>query len=92
MPTNVWNHTLDLSAFYHDDSLTIREKAQRVVDTIKRQAWYESEWTFEIEDVVEEFEDFARVGDSVALFDKIMDDLYDFANGERIWVKTREGM
>lgn len=92
MPTNVWTYTLDLSAFYHDDSLTLREKAARIVTMVENSRFFEADWTFSIQDFVEEMGDFAREGDSPEIFNRLMRDLYAYADAYRVWVKTTEGM
>jgi hypothetical protein len=92
MPTNVWTYTLDLSDFYHDDTLTLGEKASKVAGRIEISAFFRNDWTFEIQDILDEFSDFAKFGSSVGMFDEIMRGLYDYADGDRIWIKTTEGM
>lgn len=93
MLTNTWTYTLDLSDFYHNDSLTLCEKASKIAARIEVSPFYRGEdWDFAIQDVVEEFSDFARFGSSTAIFDDIMNGLYDYADTHRVWVKTREGM
>jgi hypothetical protein len=93
MPTNTWTYTLDLSDFYHDDALTLAEKANKIAGRIEVSSFFRGQdWSFAIQDVLEEFSDFAKFGSSAEIFDRIMRDLYAYADDVRIWVKTREGM
>lgn len=92
MPTNTWMYTLDLSAFYHAEDLTLREKAMRIVTKVEHARFFETAWTFALQDFVEEMGDFARTGDSVEIFDRLMSYLYEYADTYCVWIKTREGM
>ena len=92
MPTNDWKYVLDLSAFYHAEDLTLREKATRIVTLVENSRFFEAAWTFDLQDFVEEMGDFAREGTSVEIFDSLMENLYDYADAYRVWVKTTEGM
>lgn len=95
---NKWKYTMDLSGFYKDDSISVEEKGRLVSATLKRLLninWL-SHVKYRIEELIEEFNCISGDGEPpetteftpVEDFDARMDDLYDFADRERIWVKT----
>jgi hypothetical protein len=89
MTTETWTYTFNLDDIYYSDALSLRDKANIIANRIERSRFFQAEWTFTIADVVDEFRDFGRYGDSVELFDGIMRHLYDYADTYRVWVKTR---
>lgn len=99
-----WQNTLDLADFYRSDKLTIQEKAELVVQELKRLLENSTTITEDMPeydeglDIIDSFE--ALASDSsgtVEDFDYVMEELYNWAdtplsegwNGKKLcWVKT----
>lgn len=92
MPTNDWKYVLDLSDFYRDEHMLIANKAGRIASRIEGSRFFENEWTSAIDDVVNDLRDFSDGGTSLAEFDDIMRELYEYADVFRVWIKTTKGM
>jgi len=93
MPT--WDATLSLKDFYHDDELSIAEKAEKVSNVIRAKfanVLDNDKDNFD-EDLDSLAADFRRISahDRVTAnhFDNIMSDLYDWADWNRVWIETR---
>ncbi len=86
-----WEYALDFHNFYHDDNLTIGEKAKKIYTILSKfYKKYENLEAFsgtELDDIINEFEENIELND-VASFDIAMYNLYDFADSKRIWIKT----
>lgn len=77
-----WGYTLDLTDFWRAD-LPWFKKRDILVGRIEAQPWYD-ENDYELVDILF---DIANV-ESVQQFDRDWDKFYDYADDNRIWVKT----
>ena len=77
-----WKYTINLSEFYHDDNLTINEKGKRIVEISK---YFRIIKDAELENILFLFNDVESIED----FDEIMNYFYDWADINRVWIKTR---
>ncbi|UDL16655.1 hypothetical protein SEA_ATUIN_262 [Arthrobacter phage Atuin] len=80
-----WNHDLNISDFFHDDDLTITEKAEKISERLKSRPWFDGlTYKEDLEGLLEELTDMEDADD----FDMIWDQMYDIFDAERIWVRT----
>lgn len=97
-----WRKTVRLKDLLNDDSsdVSTRECASKFAERLKRLPEYQDD--FELEQIVSEFEDIAidgSTGDDVFggrftlcdWFNKVLSDLYDWADSERIWIGGERG-
>lgn len=81
-----WDHTIDFMSFWNDDDMSIGDKGKAVAAEIKRVFP-----TFgnddELEEIVDGFEHDVGKYDVLA-FDCLLENLYDWADENRVWVAT----
>ena len=83
-----WNYTLDLP-FFHDEELSLHDKAIKIVETVKARSWYEKlDYLDEMEAILEELADAGEAND-IPWFDTVWNAAYDIFDAERVWVKTQ---
>lgn len=87
MPTNVWRHTLDIKAVWNDDAMGLPEKGKAIAERIKAAPFYPGADGGDLEQIVEELED-AAAEDNYQWFDMVWAAFYDWADAERVWVRT----
>lgn len=87
MPRPVWKHTLDVSEFFHDDKLSVVEKAHKVGAMIRRQRWF-SEDDFTLDEIAGAFCDMTDEDDDGQYFDDWWSSFYDWCDEARVWVTT----
>ena len=80
----VWKHMLDVSDVFHDDGMTVNEKAAAIVARIMASPFWDEDDLNGLVAVVEELEDC----DEVDWFDAVWDSFYDWADSNRVWVQT----
>lgn len=91
-----WKYTLNISKIWHDDDLDIQEKADYIRKTIQRMFStnldFESEnYDEDLDIVVENLADLSSYDEDLSdvdSFDEIWDAFYDWADFNRVWVKT----
>lgn len=87
-----WEQILDLSEFYNDDSVSIQEKARRIMDMIEHEVMPNFD-DDELVNVVLMFEIAEDEDSTEHNFDCAMGSLYDWGDdGHRLWVRTHEGV
>lgn len=82
----VWDLTLDVSPWYHNEELTFEQRRDAIVRKIRNSPW--PKHNEELEEILAEL---AEVRDEDE-FNLIWDDLYDIADLDpnyRVWIKTR---
>lgn len=82
----VWDLTLDVSLWYHNEELTFEQRRDAIVRKIRN-----SPWPAHNEELEEILAELAEVRDEDE-FNFIWDDLYDIADLDpryRVWIKTR---
>ena len=93
MPT--WDATLSFKDFYHDDELSIAEKAEKVSNAItaKFASILDSDkdnFDEDLDLLVRDFSNLSAYNKAEAdHFDNIMSDLYDWADWNRVWIETQ---
>ncbi len=80
-----WKHTLDIKAIWDNEEMPLPEKGKAIVEKIKAAPFYGDD--DELEMIVEELGDAAEA-DDVRWFDMVWNAFYDWADAERVWVKT----
>jgi hypothetical protein len=81
----IWDLTLDLSPWFHNEELTFEQRRDAIVNKIRR-----SPWPNKNEEVIDILEELAEVETSEE-FNEILGDLYDIADlyeDYRVWIKT----
>jgi hypothetical protein len=90
-----WDATLNFKDFYHDDELSIAEKAERVSKAIiaRFAKILDSDsdiFDEDLDSLVLDFSNLSAYGRAEAShFDNIMSDLYSWADYNRVWIETR---
>jgi hypothetical protein len=90
-----WDTTLRLKDFYHDDELTIAQKAEKVSNALiaKFSTILDSDkdnFDEDLDSLVTDFQSLSAFDKVEANhFDNIMSDLYDWADWNRVWIETR---
>lgn len=78
----VWAETIDLSAFWHDESISFMEKRDRIVAAIKVSRWFVAA-DDDLQMCVENIADAASEDE----FDDYWGELYDLADYARVWIE-----
>lgn len=96
-----WKHDIDVSGFYHNDTLPPRRKGQLLAAKLRQKVLPSYASDNELKDIIEEFDDLPEIGlvvDGEAMikseveeeFNGIMEDLYNWADTDhRLWIKTQ---
>jgi hypothetical protein len=87
MPMPRWKHTLDIKAVWEDEEMPLPEKGKAICEKIKAAPFYPGPDGDDLEMIVEELEDAAKE-DDVDWFDQVWSAFYDWADANRVWVKT----
>lgn len=87
---SVWTNQLRIADVFHDDSISLKTKTDRIVSRIRLSSWYKPlrENNYDIEDLLEELDDAGAEGDT-EWWDAVWSGLYDIFDAERVWVTTR---
>ena len=80
-----WKHTLDIKAVWDDDEMDLPEKGKAIVEKIKAAPFWEEGG--ELEELVDELADAAEADDE-HWFNLVWIGFYDWADAERVWVRT----
>lgn len=82
----VWDETIHV-AFFHDETLSFKRKRNMFVAAVKRSAWFKGEDELsELHQVVDEISD----AEDADHFDFCINEIYDMADFDRIWITTLE--
>jgi hypothetical protein len=84
---NRWKHTLDVKDLWDDDEMGLPEKGKAIAGRIRAMPFWGKDDGGDLEQIVEELEDAAEADDE-RWFDLVWDAFYDWADAERVWVKT----
>ncbi len=84
-----WKYTIDLSAYWSsDDSCKLKNLCESIATQLSMLSVKYSTFPLEAEDFVERFTDLGNEqSPSEEDFDAILEELYDFADRNRIWIK-----
>ncbi|MFX0139128.1 MAG: hypothetical protein ACFFDN_36135 [Candidatus Hodarchaeota archaeon] len=92
---NKWKHILDFKYFWDSDSLSVKEKADLAIkelDKLLKHFKNDEDAFYELEEIIEDFKNVSGDGTSEFTitedFDSRMYDLYNWADYNRVWVKT----
>lgn len=80
-----WKHTLDIKVVWNDEGMDLPEKGKAIVEKIKAAPFWEEGG--ELEELVDELADAAEADDE-HWFNLVWNEFYDWADAERVWVKT----
>ncbi|GGN39158.1 hypothetical protein FHR83_006779 [Actinoplanes campanulatus] len=84
----VWDETVDLADLFHNTDLSQAERYARIADRIKRSRWYQNRDADGFDEFGEAVENLA-VASGPDEFDGWFDEIYDQADRDRVWIKTR---
>lgn len=85
----VWAETLDVSDVFHDDELSFEERRDAIVAVLKASRWYRKADQHAFDGVVDIVNDHLAYAENADEFDAWWDELYDLADYDRVWIKTR---
>lgn len=80
-----WKHKVYLGDMFHDDDLSLSEKAQTIATRLARFAGDDDDAM--LDELLEELCDAGHEGD-VQWFDNVWSGIYDWADEERVWIDT----
>ena len=80
-----WAYRVDVSDFFDDETLSVNEKAKRIATRFRLRLNKKPIWEDEIEGLLEELEDQTSADD----FNGVWSCIYDWCDGERVWIETR---
>lgn len=84
-----WDHKLDLSDVFYDETRTFKQRRDEIVRRIKATAWFkaaDAECDFTLTDTIEGLTEALDTDE----FDAMWADFYDWCDdGKRVWVVTR---
>lgn len=90
-----WKYTIACSSFWHDDSVSVPEKGERLAKLLHSKVFkhYRDDW--ELEEIIESFECITGLEEvgvtEVEEFDDWLTALYNWADRDhRLWIKTRK--
>lgn len=86
-----WNKTIDFKSFWHDEDLSLSQKADKIADQLY--AFYKANPEYynvaSIDAIADDFKAYAqRDDDDPDAIDDILDDMYDWADGNSVWIAT----
>ena len=81
----IWSETIDLSAFWGDNSLDFETKRDMICDAFRRSRWYRN--SVHTEDSIIEIVDHLADAEDWDDFNGWWDEMYDLADYARIWIK-----
>jgi hypothetical protein len=82
----VWDKTLDMRDVFHNDAITFEERRDAIVRRLRSSAWLKGRDEFDR--LVEVVDNLADAEDTTE-FNGWWSELYDLADYERVWIKTR---
>jgi hypothetical protein len=81
-----WVKTVDVSSVFHNDDMDFDDKVDAIVDIFRKEFPSDiSDLYWELADILECLESATDVDD----FDSIWNEMYDWADENHIWIKTR---
>lgn len=80
----IWDRRIDLSDVFHNEEMTFEQRRNAIVARLRASAWLKGR-ADGLTDLVDELADTAD-GDE---FDGPWDEIYDYADVERVWIATR---
>ncbi len=81
----VWDRKISLGDVFHNDEMTFTERRDAIVARIKGSGWMKlHEHDSEFETILEQMSSMDDPDD----FDYWWDELYDYADDERVWIDT----
>lgn len=84
----VWAHTVDLRDVFHSDTLSFTERRNAIVRILRATQWVKDADRAEMDGLFDIVVELAAAED-VEEFDGWWDELYDLADTDRVWIKTR---
>ena len=82
----IWDKRLDVSDLFHHD-LPFADFRDRVVQRIRNSGWLDGRDEFD--ELVELVNEHLAYAQDVKEFDELWDAVYDHADTDRVWIKTR---
>lgn len=82
----VWDHRINLAAVFHNQALTFEQRRDAVVRILRGSRWLSGRDEFD--PAVEAVDGLAWAEDAEE-FDGWFDELYDYADADRVWITTR---
>lgn len=85
----VWAHEIDLSGVFHNDEMTFTQRRDAIVARLMTSSWYRESDPEVSGTVAEIIRDQLAYAEDTDEFDAWWDELYDDADYDRVWIKTR---
>jgi hypothetical protein len=82
----VWDHKINLSGVFHNPDMTFDERRDAVVRILRASTWIKH--LDEFDNAVDAVDGLAHAEDAEE-FDGWFDELYDYADADRVWITTR---
>lgn len=84
----VWAHRVDVSDVFHNERMTFEQRRDTIANRLKNTRWYQDADQAEFNGVYDTVNELGNAED-VEEFDGWWDELYDLADIDRVWIKTR---
>lgn len=85
----VWSNEIDLSGVFHNAEVTFEQRRDAIVARLKASRWYRESDPEIGGSVAEIIRDHLAYAEDTDEFDAWWDELYDHADYDRVWLKTR---
>ncbi|MEU4558443.1 hypothetical protein AB0F72_08635 [Actinoplanes sp. NPDC023936] len=84
----IWDRTLDVRDLFHNTDLSDADRYRRISERIQRSPWYQNRDADGFDEFGEAVRYLAQAEDAEE-FNEYWDQIYDQADRDRVWVKTR---
>lgn len=81
---NRWSYKVKVGDLFHNDDLTIEQKAQAIAERLRKGRWMDADCFGELDGLLDELSDVT----GAATFDAVWDAIYDWADIHRLWIDT----
>jgi hypothetical protein len=82
----VWDRKIRLADVWRNEAMTFEQRRDAIVARLRASAWFKGYDEYdELPQSVEEMAD----AETKAAFNDVMDEIYDIADADRVWIETR---
>jgi hypothetical protein len=83
-----WNYEVDIKDIFHNEDLSFTEHRDAIVARFRAQSWFKQlvseHEDYELSDLIDDLSDTANGAE----FDEVWNDIYDWADHYRMWIRT----
>lgn len=83
-----WKYTIDVASVFHSETLSFEERRDAVASTLRGSSWVRSK-TGPYDNLLPALVDELADTEDVDEFDSVWGAVYDEADTDRAWIKTR---